>query len=139
MDMGGLPEMIMVALCILWAVSAVVGFLVGCRARSPGRAFLCGAATAAVAAWVLASAVDRPGWSDLLPLGWPPGLVAGCAAAAFWARAKRRLEPWDDNGRSCLTPDVEATARSRFNPSAKQGNQGAIRPADEGVREHGES
>jgi len=40
-------------------------------------------------------------------------------------------------GRSPLTPDVEAAARERFNPTAKPGDSGAIRPADEGVREEG--
>jgi len=41
-------------------------------------------------------------------------------------------------GHGPIAPDVEAAARKRFNPTAKPGDQGAIRPADDGVREDGD-
>jgi len=83
-----------------------------------------------------------------------PWWLAGFAAAvvalivvAVWravAEAAGRATGSDQRrhgqaeGSSPLTPDLEQTARVRFNPSGKPGDPGAVRPADEGVREHGE-
>ncbi len=52
MDMGGLAEMSMFFLCVVWAISAFLGILIGRLAHPPGVAFLCGGATAIAAGLV---------------------------------------------------------------------------------------
>src|ERR1700687_1560361 len=131
MDMGNLAEMLMLLLCVVWAIGAVLGIVIGRLARTPGAAFLCGAVTA-VAAGLFAGlfffGIAR--WQDLMLICLPPGVVAGCTSATLRARAKRQRGDWSDWDHVHLTPDVERTARSRFTPGQRQAD--AIQPVDDG-------
>jgi len=136
---------------VLWVPAVALGIVFGRRAPTLAGAFLSGATAAflaaflapAIVAGILALAVNnRPQLVWVSPPGLvlgltafavPPALTAGIGAAVLRARYLQR-----EQGHAHLTPAVEQAAHARFNPSGKLGDQGAIRPADEGVREDGD-
>jgi len=132
-----------------WVAAASLGIAFGRRAGRPGPAFLRGVATvylavgvvSAVTITIMAFVVNSwpPPWHmlglvlGLLLFGLPPALVAGAVSAVTVSRQRRQ------EGSLLLNPDVERVAREYFNPAGKPGDQGAIRQADEDVREDGGS
>jgi len=135
---------------VLRVSPAFLGVSLGRRARTPGAAFLRGMAVAFVAAdliaaflWSVLQSAFFPHLSPglalaLLLFGLPPGLLAGMVSALIRSRLQQRQRLEEDKGHFPLTPDVDQSARTHFKPSGKPGDQDAIRPADEGVREEGD-
>jgi len=136
---------------VLWVPAVALGIVFGRRAPTRAGAFLSGAAAAflaaflapAIVAGVLVAALNnRPQLVWVSPLWFalglaaftvPPALTAGIGAAVLRARYLQR-----EQGHARFTPDAEADARAHFNPSGRPGDRGAIRQADDGVREVGD-
>jgi len=134
----------------VWVLAVAAGITLGRPAPTPGRAFLHGAVVAfltangagAALACVLGLAAVNQWPSAPLAFGlavsaMPPALMGGMLAAVSRSRLARRQHLQEGKGLLCLSPDIEQAARARFNPSGKSGDEGAVWPADEGVREEG--
>jgi hypothetical protein len=130
---------------LVWLVPAVLlGALAGCRARTLPGAFtraaaatfiLCCLAFGLLSVFLVSvlGPLHRVNFarmaSALATYALPPALLAGAGAFVVVARRRRREGP------SPLTPDLDAAARERFNPSSKPGDPGAIPPGDVSVRQ----
>jgi len=137
MDMGGLVEGLLLALCGVWVGSTVVGILIGSLTRLPVIAFLCGAVVAGLIAFAADSFFfgSQQVWEhDLGLCVVPPGFLAGIGAEALVAR-------WRWRGRRAsfpIAPETERAARERFHLPGPPGDTTAIRPGDGSVRDEAE-
>jgi hypothetical protein len=125
---------------IQWGGGAVIGVLLGCWARTPVLAFLCGALAGAIGAKLLVDFVlfGVPRASDYLLVCVPPAMVAGFASAGIRAALNSRHRPMKEAGLFPLPPASEGEARSHFRPSSRPTGSDGISRADKGVKADGE-
>jgi hypothetical protein len=137
MDMGGLAEMIVLLLWVIWLTSGVLGILIGRLGRSPGVAFLCGASTAVIVGLVAVSFFGIPSWEDFVLICLPPGVFAGGTSAILRGWTGRQRGDWSEGEHIHLTIDLEQKARSHFT----LGQRGAdgIQRTDDVIREDSDS
>jgi len=113
---------------LVWALGIAVGIGLGRRARAPAIAFVHALLTAFVIVNVLTSAlgaillnwrgtVSPPGLTLVVAFSLPPGVMAGIGAASACARRRQQLWAGGGKGPVLLSPDLEQTARARFNPA----------------------